>query len=1805
MKKVYSKTERRGLPGGPNEFLQNITQYISVEGYKSDSPDVNNPFNIIESSNITMEDVNFPVMGTDNLGNTKMMMPGMNYKFPGDMVLEIPMAQEGGDPEMIFKDKYNTPLTEEEKIEYDAWVASESKRQGRDITMDLGAYDIQGFWKSGDYLKMDEDNHGSDKWKKPNHPTFSNQSKYHNIDGYIGGTWSEDGGYTPSDYTRQLYDKNYYDRLFGREPNRPEYLNLPKMQTAGETEGEKPIGTIPLDEVVITAPSKRNNKMTQEELYADAGIFDRGMPAYMRTGEDYVLSAEDQARLDDLGIKNIDDYNRIFGTDYSEDNPLNEYNYENFYKPRYDSMISDMHKAQLNAGLIATSPLMAIAAVELGIPALTMAGEATYSAAAPYVTSALGLDVGSGIGLTTGVTTGDAINLGFAADFLYNRAPEIPKDIAAGNYGDAALNTVIGALDLYGINKIPGAKITGPPVTPKPNVDISVDMTNLMKRNVTGTPKLLDVSDIRKVSSKVDDLLENNKNLDEVLELLARGADDIDDFIAMRLKTIAPGTEGYTRMNNMHKDYILRVADDQFGGSLEKLLKSVELNPKLSIDEVAQLMSNNRYAELENIAGNTINSAAKRMLADGLGDPSSKYYYIAKNMVKDKGAHLLKNASYYGFNPQAPDVVFDTARMNAKKAVDPNDAEMIMQVFGARTGKGGTIGIGPQFTSDPDVLRAVLDHEIAHAFSLSRDTPLAESLRYLRPRPGVAYHDPTFNVQSAVSDDAVRSGLYGDYDYFTRGNSKTFGMGDEPLAFAAELKRSMIDRGIINSYDDVITPDLLKQAYKSFSENPAGLLRYDDITNRNFSRPGTSINIDSGDYLSNTRLLDFTDPSQYEKLAGLLNRVPAVAAPIAVGSSLISEKETGGSVSWQWKGKTYSGTLIPSRETATHRYARTKNGKIKTLPKKEEGGNVSDIWQDVTGTPWVAAKEKGLTDGSFDQNLKLRSELLSDPNKFKPAPSNQLSPSNVPNASLSTLSPEEINDKINSANDFNSAFAIARSYYGPNKIFEYNSSKYGTNLKGEEFMPSNDDMINAGLRQQEVEDIKQQNELVASPYSSTDIVEIDEYENISDVKNRIKDYNKMSQADIIVNYQNQSGNTSPYVVVDKKAGLMHVYEPGNNPNEPRYSAPIDLGAVISDAQTVTKYKDLNQDGIISEDEISQDNVDWSAGNKSTGAGRYRISNIDRVGYMGKPIFNFINESGEDVGTSMHAGFVDDDNNRVSNGCIRCNQATLDVLTNYLENSSEVFVLPEEEGNKFVYENGQLNFKQGSGKDYLTYTDETGTEQRGQGLNRTSNTLNYIPIKIDIDEERFKSDQFQRFDFDDEEEYTNTVVPFAKSLEENKQLVMKNLKVNGDVYNDLAALAFGIFGNETGFGDTHSVPGNQLRLAQKVGSSFLDSVVDNLNLPDSLKIGPTGSVDYRTERGLNEALSKLGLANPDSSSMGLTQVRWNQIEKEPELVEALSSVGITQGRDFDDPAKAALGTVAILAYLRNNREGGNVPIEDLPRLYAGTSSTDPNRDAYTRNALNNAKYLNIRQKRYQKAGEVKDNPPIISDDVLLRQLFKESSFRSDATSSADARGIAQFRPITIKEMKRLGIVDDNFDPYDLNQAIPAQRAYMEYLSQRPQLTQGSDDSINSKILFAYNRGITGAVKELTDLKNKGVDIYDNTDWVDQINNESSDYINKIYLRNNEKFNKEFDSIIQNSKYNDVLKFFNKEVKMMGGNVKSMYDTYKHYVNGKYTDSDTLKEAQKVYDKVNRLNYRRAKEANMSIPNYVMTHVIGNS
>ncbi len=46
---------------------------------------------MINSSNITMEDVSYPLVGIDDTGHIKLMLPEKNYKFPGNRVFEIPL----------------------------------------------------------------------------------------------------------------------------------------------------------------------------------------------------------------------------------------------------------------------------------------------------------------------------------------------------------------------------------------------------------------------------------------------------------------------------------------------------------------------------------------------------------------------------------------------------------------------------------------------------------------------------------------------------------------------------------------------------------------------------------------------------------------------------------------------------------------------------------------------------------------------------------------------------------------------------------------------------------------------------------------------------------------------------------------------------------------------------------------------------------------------------------------------------------------------------------------------------------------------------------------------------------------------------------------------------------------------------------------------------------------------------------------------------------------------------------------------------------------------------------------------------------------------------------------------------------------------------------------------------------------------------------------------------------------------------------------------------------------------------------
>ena len=116
-------------------------------------------------------------------------------------------------PGMDLTNHYNTPLSPREKARF--------RREMGDRVRDMYNYDLQGFWLNQG--KFDEETgHASDMFKKPNHPTFSTQSKYSNAE-HEGGTWDQVEGkwrFTPSPWVRSVWTKEALSDYFSKvEPD--------------------------------------------------------------------------------------------------------------------------------------------------------------------------------------------------------------------------------------------------------------------------------------------------------------------------------------------------------------------------------------------------------------------------------------------------------------------------------------------------------------------------------------------------------------------------------------------------------------------------------------------------------------------------------------------------------------------------------------------------------------------------------------------------------------------------------------------------------------------------------------------------------------------------------------------------------------------------------------------------------------------------------------------------------------------------------------------------------------------------------------------------------------------------------------------------------------------------------------------------------------------------------------------------------------------------------------------------------------------------------------------------------------------------------------------------------------------------------------------------------------------------------------------------------------------------------------------------------------------------------------------------
>lgn len=156
------------------------------------------------------------------------------------------------------------------------------------------------------------------------------------------------------------------------------------------------------------------------------------------------------------------------------------------------------------------------------------------------------------------------------------------------------------------------------------------------------------------------------------------------------------------------------------------------------------------------------------------------------------------------------------------------------------------------------------------------------------------------------------------------------------------------------------------------------------------------------------------------------------------------------------------------------------------------------------------------------------------------------------------------------------------------------------------------------------------------------------------------------------------------------------------------------------------------------------------------------------------------------------------------------------------------------------------------------------------------------------------------------------------------------------------------------------------------------------------------------------------------------------------------------------------------------------------------------------------------------------------DILLRQLYKESRFKSDAVSPKGYKGIAQFGDAAISDYLRVNKHVKNFDVFNVDQSIEAHKWYMSHLYNLSYNKKEQLEEVKiAKALAAYNWGAGNLRKFLTAKELNGEDIYHSLDWIRDLPRESHDYIQKILLKENEKFESEFSGAVKNPKYQNIL------------------------------------------------------------------------
>lgn len=112
-----------------------------------------------------------------------------------------------------FKQRYNTELNAKDEAAYADWIKAQTAKLKRDVSKDEIDYDMRGAWKEG--AAQSENGHFPDTYKKPNHPTFSEESKYHGVEDengikHEGGRWILDKDGNPVAFKQSSTNQTHW-----------------------------------------------------------------------------------------------------------------------------------------------------------------------------------------------------------------------------------------------------------------------------------------------------------------------------------------------------------------------------------------------------------------------------------------------------------------------------------------------------------------------------------------------------------------------------------------------------------------------------------------------------------------------------------------------------------------------------------------------------------------------------------------------------------------------------------------------------------------------------------------------------------------------------------------------------------------------------------------------------------------------------------------------------------------------------------------------------------------------------------------------------------------------------------------------------------------------------------------------------------------------------------------------------------------------------------------------------------------------------------------------------------------------------------------------------------------------------------------------------------------------------------------------------------------------------------------------------------------------------------------------------------